>query len=161
MAAVAGAAAEMAQLEQNLDRAMGEVFGTMLGVSCARTESVAPMEGQTIAALIGLAGAMSGTLVLQSESKAGMRVSELMTGVGTTEVDSTVRDAMGEMANMVAGAWKGYDAMLASKCLLSTPTVVVGSRYELFSRRATIRVDRIYGVEGSFFSVSVACERNA
>jgi chemotaxis protein CheX len=154
MAAVAGAMAETGQLEQYLDRAMGEVFGTMLGVSCARTEMTAAMEGQTIAALIGLAGAMSGTLVLQAESATGMRVSELMTGVGTTEVDSTVRDAVGEMANMVAGAWKGYDA------LLSTPTVVVGSRYELVSRRATIRIDRVYGFEGSFFSVSVACERN-
>jgi chemotaxis protein CheX len=161
MAAVAGATAELAQLEQYLDRAMGEVFGTMLGVSCARTESAARMEGQTIAALIGLAGAMSGTLVLQSESASGMRVAELMTGVGTTEVDSMVRDAMGEMANMVAGAWKGYDAVLSSKCLLSTPTVVVGSKYELFSRRATIRIDRVYGFEGSAFSVSVACERNA
>jgi hypothetical protein len=59
----------------------------------------------------------------------------------------------------VAGAWKGYDPMLASKCLLSTPTVVVGSRYELFSRKATIRIDRVYGFEGSAFSVSVACER--
>ena len=159
MAAVAGAMAEVAQLEQHLDRAMGEVFGTMLGVSCTRTEMPQAMEGPTIAALIGLAGAMSGTLVLQSESKAGMRVSELMTGVGTTEVDTMVRDAMGEMANMVAGAWKGYDPMLASKCLLSTPTVVVGSRYELFSRRATIRIDRVYGFEESAFSVSVACER--
>jgi chemotaxis protein CheX len=158
MAALADGA-EIAQLEQSLDRAMGEVFGTMIGVNCARTESAAPMEGQTIAALIGLAGAMSGTLVLQSESAAAMHVSELMTGIGPTEVDAMVRDAIGEMANMVAGAWKGYDPVLASKCLLSTPTVVVGSRYELFSRRATVRIDRVYGVEGSFFSVAVACER--
>jgi chemotaxis protein CheX len=150
---------EIAQLEQSLDRAMGEVFGTMIGVSCARSESAAPMKGQTIAALIGLAGALTGTLVLQSESSAAMRVSDLMTGMSTTEVDATVRDAMGEMANMVAGAWKGYDPKLASGCLLSTPTVVVGTRYELFSRRATVRIDRVYGIEGSFFSVAVACER--
>jgi CheY-specific phosphatase CheX len=83
MAALADGA-EIAQLEQSLDRAMGEVFGTMIGVNCARTESAAPMEGQTIAALIGLAGAMSGTLVLQSESAAAMHVSELMTGIGPT-----------------------------------------------------------------------------
>jgi len=158
MAAVANGA-EIAQLEQRLDQAMGEVFGTMIGVSCSRTESAAPMEGQTIAALIGLAGAMTGTLVLQSESAAAMHLSDLMTGFTTTEVDATVRDAMGEMANMVAGAWKGYDPALSSSCLLSTPTVVVGNRYELFSRRATVRIDRAYGVEGAVFSVSVACER--
>jgi chemotaxis protein CheX len=151
--------AEVVRLEWLLDRAMGEVFGTMLGAKCIRSKEPAAMEGQTIAALIGLAGVMAGTLVLQSESATAMRVSELMTGVTPTEVDSTVRDATGEMANMVAGAWKGYDPVLASKCLLSTPTVVVGSRYELFSRRATIRIDRVYEFEGSFFSVSVACER--
>lgn len=158
MAALAGAPNATAELERLLDRAMDEVFGTMLGVACTRTELPEWGGQQTIAALIGLAGVMTGSLVLQSDAGAAMRMTELMTGVGPEEIDATVRDALGEMGNMVAGAWKGYDPVLASHCLLSTPTVVVGQRYELFSRKATICIDRAYAFEGFRCLVSAACQ---
>jgi chemotaxis protein CheX len=161
MATDADVSEEIAQLERYLDRAVEEVFSTMIGVGCSRTSSPHPTDGIMIAALIGLAGAMSGTLVLQTEGPAAMRVSELMTGLAPTEVDPTVRDAMGEMANMIAGAWKGYDPQLSSACLLSTPTIVVGRRYELFSRRSVIRIDRVYAFESFLCTISLACERAA
>jgi chemotaxis protein CheX len=158
MRGLVGTPEAAAELERYLDRAMQEVFGTMLGVECDQAELPDWGDRETIAALIGLAGAMTGSLVLQSEARAGMRVAELMTGVGPEEVDATTRDAMGEMGNMVAGAWKGYDPVLASKCLLSTPTVVVGQRYELFSRKAAIQINRAYRFEGFQCTVSVACQ---
>lgn len=158
MAALLSAPDELAELERLLDRAMGEVFGTMLGVECARAEVPDWGDQPTIAALIGLAGALTGSLVLQSEAGAATRIAELMTGERPDAIDGTVRDAIGEMGNMVAGAWKGYDPKLASGCLLSTPTVVVGRRYEVFSRKATIRIGRAYRFEGWLCTVSVACQ---
>ncbi|MGA8111762.1 MAG: chemotaxis protein CheX, partial [Acidobacteriaceae bacterium] len=73
-------------------------------------------------------------------------------------VDGLVRDAMGEVGNMVAGAWKGFDPKLASGCLLSTPTVVAGDSYELFSQRAPIRIERSYSFEDFGLSVTIFCE---
>ncbi len=69
-----------------------------------------------------------------------------------------VRDAVGEIANMLAGAWKGFDPELSSGCLLSTPTVVAGTNYQLFSQRAPMRLERSYRFEESGFSVSLFCE---
>jgi len=73
-------------------------------------------------------------------------------------VDAMVRDAVGEVCNMIAGAWKGFDPALASGCLLSTPTVVAGSSYRLFSQRAPVRIERAYRFEDLTFAISLSCE---
>lgn len=159
MAALEVVEQEIARLEGYLDRAMEEVFGMMVGVACSVGGEAEPMEGETVTALIGLAGALTGTVVLQCARAGALKVSGSLTGTEPAEVDATVRDAIGEMGNMVTGAWKGYDPDLASKCLLSTPTVVVGSRYELFSRRALIRIDRNYKFEGHLCAITISCQR--
>ncbi len=159
MAALEVVEQEIARLEGYLDRAMEEVFGMMMGVECALAGEAEPMEGETVAALIGLAGALTGTVDLQCARAGALKISECLTGMAPEEVDAMVRDAIGEVANMVAGAWKGQDPELASRCLLSTPTVVVGSRYELFSRRALIRIDRSYKFQGHVCAITISCQR--
>lgn len=149
---------EVARFEGDLDRATDEVFSTMLGISCAPTDARSAAEGAAISAVIGLAGVMSGSLVLHSSTVAAMRMAGRMTGVEPSEVDDLVRDAIGEVCNMIAGAWKGFDPILASGCLLSTPTVVSGNSYELFSQRAPIRVERQYRFEELAFTVTISCE---
>ncbi|MGB6157780.1 MAG: chemotaxis protein CheX [Acidobacteriaceae bacterium] len=159
MAESSGAAKkiDVERFEEFLDRAVDEVFSTMAGVHCAPMEEGAGDRG-TISAVIGLAGRMSGSLVLHASSVAALRIAGRMTGIEPTELDAMVRDAMGEMCNMIAGAWKGHDPILASGCLLSTPTVVAGSSYELFSQRAPVRIDRRYRFEELTFTISVFCE---
>lgn len=161
MAAASGTAQSIARFQEYLDRATDEVFSTMLGVSCAPARDAAPAERETISAVIGLAGAMSGSLVLRCGSRAAMRMAERMTGAEPPAVDAMVRDAVGEICNMVAGAWKGFDPALSSGCLLSTPTVVAGSSYELFGQRAPIRFERSFRFEDQTFLVTVFCELSA
>jgi chemotaxis protein CheX len=149
---------DVSQFEMFLDRATDEVFATMLGGGCAPTSQSPSADEGTISAVIGLAGAMSGSLVLHAASVAAMRMAERMTGIPPSEVDALVRDAVGEVCNMIAGAWKGFDPELASGCLLSTPTVVAGTSYELFSQRASIRIERRYRFEELVFTVTIFCE---
>jgi chemotaxis protein CheX len=149
---------EISRFEEYLDRATDEVFSTMMGVHCDPVGETAAADGGTISAVIGLAGRMSGSLVLHAGNVTARRIAERMTGIAPAEVDALVRDAVGEVCNMVAGAWKGLDPVLASGCLLSTPTVVAGTSYELFSQRAPIRIERRYGFEELTFIVSIFCE---
>jgi chemotaxis protein CheX len=152
---------EAAIFETHLDLAVDEVFGTMMGVGCAPVGKEPAAEAETISAVIGLAGALSGSLVLDTGAAAAKRMAERMTGMETTEVDAMVRDAVGEVCNMVAGVWKGLDPALASGCLLSTPTVVAGTSYELFSQHAPIRIERSYHFEDLTFVITISCEHYA
>jgi chemotaxis protein CheX len=157
-ALVSGKTEEITRFEEFLDKATNEVFSTMMGVGCTPVESDGSSAGETISAVIGLAGALSGSLVLHTVGAAAMRIAERMTGMECAEVDAMVRDAVGEVCNMVAGAWKGLDPALASGCLLSTPTVVAGTSYELFSQRAPIRIERSYRFEELMLVITICCE---
>lgn len=155
-----GITQETERFEQYLDRAADEVFSTMMGVACRPVEECPRNERQSLAAVIGVAGAMSGSMVLHSGSRAAMRMTERMTGTAPASVDALVRDAVGELCNMLAGAWKSFDPALCSGCLLSTPTVVAGSSYELFSDRAPVRIERTYRFEEFVFTLTLFCEVN-
>jgi len=146
------------RFEEFLDRATDEVFSTMLGSHCTPAEAAPPSDSGAISAVIGLAGAMSGSLVLHASSGVACRIAARMTGLEPETVDALVRDAIGEVCNMIAGAWKGFDAVLASGCLLSTPTVVAGTSYEVFSQRAPVRIERHYGFEEMRLTVTIFCE---
>jgi len=158
---VAGRPVAVERFEEHLDRATNEVFSTMMGVGCEPVPEEARAEGESLSAVIGLAGALSGSLVLHTSSKAAMRMAEKMMGIAPEEVDEMVRDAIGEVCNMIAGAWKGFEPVLASGCLLSTPTVVSGTSYELFSQKAPLRVVRGYRFEDLTFAVTITCELEA
>jgi len=161
MAAFSGTVKEADRFEEYLDRAVSEVFSVMMGVDCVVAENGAAGERENISAVVGLAGAMSGSLVLHSGRRAAMRMSELMTGSAPDGLDATVRDAVGEVCNMVAGAWKGFDAVMCAGCLLSTPTVVAGCSYELFSQRAPVRIERSYRFEDLTLTMTIFCEPSA
>jgi chemotaxis protein CheX len=152
---------KLSELSANLDRAVDEVFRTMLSVECAPAPAAQEAGSDTISAVIGLAGALSGSLVLQSTEEVARRMAALMTGVDPETVDAMVRDAVGEIANMLAGAWKGLDRQLSSGCLLSTPTVVAGTSYQLFSQRAPTRLERSYRFEERQLTVSLFCDWSA
>jgi chemotaxis protein CheX len=151
---MAGDGAEhLAPWRDHLDRAAHEVFSTMVGVDCTPAEAGPVAETGAISAVIGLAGALSGSLVLQVGHRAAERLAERLTG-GPSE-EAMVRDAVGEVCNMVAGAWKSFDPRLSSGCLLSTPTLVAGERYDLFSQRAPLRIERNYHFDEQMFSLSL------
>ncbi|MFP5227004.1 MAG: chemotaxis protein CheX [Acidobacteriota bacterium] len=156
----ASAAADVGELVRFLDQATAEVFSTMMGAACTPSPEPGPgmPEHEAISAVIGLAGVLSGSLVLSTEGHTAMRMAERMTGIAPLDVDEMVRDAIGEVCNMVAGAWKGFDPTLASRCLLSTPTVVAGTDYEVFSQKAPIRIEREYAFEERSFTIAIACE---
>jgi chemotaxis protein CheX len=158
MPALTVAGMEISRFEGNLDHATDEVFSTMMGVHCEPVVDGAGLEREAISAVIGLAGAMSGSMVLHSGRQVAMRMAERLTGAAPKEVDATVRDAAGELCNMLAGAWKSLDPVMCSGCMLSTPTVIAGSSFEVFSQRAPIRIERSYQFESMTFTVTIFCE---
>ncbi len=141
-----------------MDEAVAEVFSLMMGIACASVDDCPVDEPETISAVIGLAGAMSGTCVLRGGERAAVRIASALTGMEMLSLDETVKDAVGEICNMIAGAWKGKLPTLASSCMLSTPTVVTGTNYQLHTQRPELRIDRYYRFDAITFSVTLVCE---
>lgn len=158
MATAAGQMDATSVYGRAMDESIGEVFSLMMGVRCAPCTDLPADSLETISAVIGLAGAMSGTCVLRGGVKAAMRMAGTLTGMEIAALDDTVRDAIGEICNMVAGAWKAKLPGLASNCMLSTPTVVTGTNYQLHTQRPEFRIERCYSFENYGFSLTVVCE---
>lgn len=142
----------------HLDESVDEVFRLMMGASCAPAEKGVAEGRETITAVIGLAGAMSGVCALRCGTETALRMAECMVGVRPEELDAMVKDAIGEVCNMVAGAWKGKHGVLASGCMLSTPAVVTGTNYQLHMQQQEFRIDRNYAFEEHIVSISIICE---
>lgn len=142
----------------HLDDAVDEVFRLMMGASCMPVDKSAAEGKETITAVIGLAGTMSGACTLRCGLETALRMAECMVGTRPLELDGMVKDAIGEVCNMVAGAWKGKHAMLAAGCMLSTPAVVTGTNYQLHMQQQEFRIDRTYRFEEHSLSISIICE---
>ena len=116
---------------KNLDASVEEVFHLMLGVNCERTETTSPAEPESVTSVVGFGGLLSGACVFRSGGIAAMKIASAMTGMEFAEIDDTVKDGIGEICNMLAGAWKGKVPGLSANCGLSVPAVITGRDYNL------------------------------
>jgi chemotaxis protein CheX len=143
---------------RNLDSSVEEVFQLMLGVACRRG-SVAPVkEPESVTAVVGFGGLLSGACVFSSGSGAAMRIAGLMTGMEFEETDDTVKDAIGEICNMLAGAWKGKVPDLSANCGLSVPAVITGRDYNLRVQAPEFQLRHFYRFENTGFAVTIVCD---
>jgi chemotaxis protein CheX len=110
-----------------------EVFELMLG--CQLTVQDTPDEAaRGVTAMVGLAGQLCGVLSVRCSAQAATLMTSRMLGVALDKVGPEVQDALGEICNMVAGNFKNKIAGLGDGCLLSPPTVITGSDYDLHSQ---------------------------
>ena len=141
-----------------LDATVNEVFRTMLGVTCHRFEEGKTAAGESVTAVVGFGGILSGACVLRLDAKSAMEIASRLTGTPFGEVEDTVKDAVGEMANMLAGAWKSKIPELASHCGLSLPAVITGQNYELRVQAPRFALRRAYRFDEVHFQVTIVCD---
>jgi CheY-specific phosphatase CheX len=77
------------------------------------------------------------------------RLASLLLGQETDEFDERVLDAVGEVANMVAGVFKSKVPALGETCVLSVPSVISGADYHLHSASSGEHVELSLSFEGS------------
>ncbi|MDR3725792.1 MAG: chemotaxis protein CheX [Terracidiphilus sp.] len=142
----------------NLDASVEEVFQLMLGVSCQRFPGPVIYEPESVTAMVGFGGLLSGACIFKSGSSAAMKVAARMTGMEFAAIDDTVKDGIGEICNMLAGAWKGKVPDLAAHCGLSVPAVVTGRDYHLHVLSPEFKLHHFYRFEDACFSVTIICD---
>ena len=146
---------------RNLDASVEEVFQLMLGVNCRRDQSQGRLdvpEPESVTAVVGFGGLLSGACVFSSGRTAALSIAGHMTGMEFQEIDDTVKDGIGEICNMLAGAWKGKVPELAANCGLSVPAVITGRDYKLHVQAPEFQLHHLYSFESSSFAVTIVCD---
>jgi chemotaxis protein CheX len=69
-------------------------------------------------------------LTIRCANQSARLMASKMLGMPPEEVDNDSWDALGEVANMIAGNFKGKLSAIGNHCLLSVPTIIVGSDYK-------------------------------
>lgn len=137
-----------------LELAVREVFEIMLGCKL-ETQSAAAAVATDFTAMVGLAGQLCGLLTLRCSAHAAALMASKMLGTDVKESDQQMWDAVGEIANMIAGNFKNKLTGMGDRCMLSVPTVITGSDYSFRSMADTGPVELTLLFEGAPMIVAV------
>jgi chemotaxis protein CheX len=149
---------ELVSDPRNLVGSVEEVFQMMLGVACRRDDTPREKEPESVTAVVGFGGLLSGACVFRCGSSVAMRIASCMTGMEFSDVDDTVKDGIGEICNMLAGAWKGEVPNLSANCGLSVPAVITGRDYNLHVQAPEFQLHHAYCFGEASFEVTIVCD---
>lgn len=118
---------EMSAYETMVAQIVHDVFETMLGYDIYESADDYSARTEVVTSAIFFAGAWKGAVVLEcSEEQCLLFTERLMRIPQPTHMDDDVRDAMGEVVNMVGGNLK---SVLPPGVSLSMPSVLEGPDY--------------------------------
>jgi len=109
-----------------------DIWSSMLGIDLQPgSADVAELSGErTLTGCVQITGGWAGAVTIRCATAAAARFAAVMFGCEPeTLSDEEVRDALGELTNMLAGSVKG---MFPEECQLGIPAVADGLDYMLF-----------------------------
>jgi chemotaxis protein CheX len=122
-----------------LGEAATEVFSMMVGAEVTPGHQGLPVMAN-VTGMVGIAGAVSAVFSLRCSTQAANKIASQMLGIPVEHAAAQSLDAIGEVCNIVAGHFKAKIG-LGDKCMLSVPTVVSGTDYQLRPIAGRERVD--------------------
>jgi len=140
-----------------------EVFSTMVGMEDllhlpSQIEPVTHFE-DCITAMVGMAGTYSGLVNIHTPQNLALQITSSMLGMEVTEVDDDVQDALGEIANMIAGSFKLHLSRGGADIRISTPSVVTGSDYVVAAGNAQDTITLRFVTDDDWFIVAITLQK--
>lgn len=109
-----------------------DVFSTMVSLE-PKPEKHYKSDGKIsncrISGIMGLAGKINASIVLHFEEQVALKATSNMLGADYSKIDGDVKDAVGELTNMVAGGVKVEFDNSGMDLNLSLPIVVSGDEF--------------------------------
>ena len=115
-----------------------EIFETMIMVGIEAGEPcVTPPESFScsLSAVVSLTGGRQGHLSIHLPNAVAIGLTGDFLGLEVESIDDEVRDAMGELANMIAGSIKPFIVSTERPVELSIPSIIHGAEYSLGNLR--------------------------
>ncbi|KIH77582.1 chemotaxis protein CheX [Geoalkalibacter ferrihydriticus] len=131
------------------------VFSTMLMLEVKPDPEDASTEAAFkggITGMLGFSGDFSGMLSLHCPAEVATGITGSFLGMEIEEIDNDVKDAIGEMVNMLTGSLKEGLAHVGQDIRLAIPTTIVGRSFRIASQKAENRICIPFTLdEGRFF----------
>lgn len=125
----------LSDLRQSILHNVEKTFTTMIDgveISTAADQDPKPFRPMSgISGSVGLAGAYQGLVAVHLPEAVAMAITGAFLGMDVEEMGEEVRDAIGELTNMIGGGIKFDLPEQGGNVKLSIPTVICGQNYSL------------------------------
>jgi chemotaxis protein CheX len=145
-------------LQKSITDATTEIFETMIMLDISAGDPLKDKINNfkcSVSGVIGLAGSCKGMLAIHLPDKVAMAITGSFLGMDVTEVDDDVTDAIGELANMVAGNIKMILDEAGNNVTVSIPSCVHGDEYTMDTVSDSERVVIPFDIESGQFLVEL------
>lgn len=119
---------------QHIIDATQEIFSTMIMLEVSPGKpfqrNSEPLRN-SVSGIVGLAGKFKGLLGIHMPNSMALAITTAFLGMEVDEIDEDVRDAVGELANMLAGNLKTALDPKGSDIQLSMPSAIHGEEYAI------------------------------
>ncbi|HEY5672096.1 MAG TPA: chemotaxis protein CheX [Malonomonas sp.] len=149
---------------QHLITATQEIFSSMIMLDVAAGEPFKRSKEtlkNSVSGIIGLTGTSKALLSIHLPNTMAIDVTTAFLGMEVQEVDEDVRDAIGELANMLGGNLKTALDPAGSNVQLSMPSVVYGEEYAIDSLADAITVTVPFDLDGKTFLVELQLRKES
>jgi chemotaxis protein CheX len=118
-------------------------------------EEPADRKGANVVATVAFAGHRRGLVAIHSSIDAARNIACAMLGIPEHEINGEIPDAMGEVANMVAGTFRNKLAAIEPASAIAVPTVTIGSDFSTKYLSAVRRARCPFEMEGQPIAVEL------
>ncbi|HKK00932.1 MAG TPA: chemotaxis protein CheX [Desulfuromonadales bacterium] len=121
-------------LQKNITDATTEIFETMIMMEITPGDPLKELVTtfhHTVSGMVGLAGTFKGLLAIHTPNDVAKAITSNFLGLDVGDIDDDVKDAIGELANMLAGNIKQAIDTTGKDVTLSIPSAVHGEEYTL------------------------------
>ncbi|WP_457573030.1 chemotaxis protein CheX [Desulfolithobacter sp.] len=146
------------ELAKYIQEATSDVFASMIFLDIEPGEVLENEDTvleSNISSIIGLAGDLKGLLAVHCPGEVAKEITGSMLGMEVKELDEDVKDAIGEIANMVAGGLKTALAGEGKDIQLAIPTAIVGSSVRTSGLSGAQRIVVPFGTPSGDFSIEL------
>ncbi len=150
------------EISEKIIESAKEIFSTMLMMEISvhgdtMTKNV--LLNESISGVIGLAGTHKGVLAIHIPYKVAMAITSSFLGMDVDEINEDVKDAVGELANMLGGNVKSILSESGRDIALSLPSTITGQQYDFQPTKETERIIIPFRCDAGGFTIDFQLEK--
>jgi len=150
------------ELNAKIIESTKEIFSMMVAMEVSVDEDWSPDTVallDSISGVVGLAGMHKGVLAIHFPNSAALAVTTSLLGMDINEINEDVEDAIGELANMLAGDIKTMLSGNGRDIALSLPTTISGQEYDFQPTKEVEKIMIPFNSSAGKFSVEFQLEK--